>query len=63
MKRWITPKQAAEYLSLHLISVYRLMAKGVIPSVRIGRSVRVDLKALDELLEKQIRGKYNEKFI
>jgi len=63
MRRWITPKEAAEYLSLHPVSIYRLIAKGVIPSVKIGHSVRVDLKALDELLERQIKGKYNEKFI
>jgi len=63
MKRWITPKEAAEYLSLHPISVYRLMAKGLIPSIKIGHSVRVDLKALDEIFERQIKGKYNEKII
>jgi len=63
MRRWITPRETAEYLSLHPISVYRLMAKGIIPSVKIGRSVRIDLKALDEFLERQLKGKCYERNI
>ena len=50
-RRWISPKECAGYLSLHLISVYRLIDKGLIPATRIGRSIRIDMKKLDAQLE------------
>jgi len=50
-KRWITPKEAANYLSLHLKTVYVKISKGEIPASRIGGSIRVDKKKLDELME------------
>jgi excisionase family DNA binding protein len=53
-KRWISPRECAGYLSLHLISVYRLIAKKQIPAAKIGRAVRIDVKALEEKLTSQI---------
>ncbi|MBD3330946.1 helix-turn-helix domain-containing protein [Candidatus Peregrinibacteria bacterium] len=50
IRRWITVNQAAEYLSLHPISVRRLIDRGKIPAAKIGRSVRVDLKKLEHQL-------------
>ena len=50
--RWITIRQAAEYIGLHPKSLYRACQQGKIPSVKapgIGR--RVDKLALDRLLE------------
>lgn len=53
-KRWISPAEAASYLSLSAAGVRRLMRQGVIPNVKIGHSRRVDLRALDAELESQI---------
>jgi len=55
-RRWISPKETSEYLSIHLQTVYSLISRGIIPATRIGRSVRVDLKALEEALETIKRG-------
>jgi excisionase family DNA binding protein len=49
-RRWISINSAAEYLALHPVTVRRLIDRGEIPAVRIGRNVRVDLKTLDEKL-------------
>jgi len=55
-RRWISPKECAEYLSIHVKSCYRLIDKGEIPGARIGGSVRVDLKKLEEImLERQAK--------
>lgn len=55
-RRWITINEAANYLSLHPKSVYSLASRKIIPSVKIGRSVRIDLKALEASLEGQVKG-------
>ena len=50
--RWLTIRQASEYMGLHPKSLYRACLQGKIPSVKqpgIGR--RVDRLALDKLLE------------
>lgn len=52
-RRWITVKEASNYLSQHPVTIRRKIDRGEIPASKIGRSVRVDLKALDEMLEKQ----------
>jgi excisionase family DNA binding protein len=51
-KRWISPKEAGEYLSLSTAGVRRLMARGIIPSVKLGHSRRFDLRELEVKLEK-----------
>jgi len=53
-KRWITPREAAEYLSLNPKTIYAQAAAGIIPSAKIGGSIRIDKKKLDEQLENQI---------
>jgi len=53
-KRWITPRECAEYLSLNVKTIYAQAATGIIPSAKIGGSVRIDKKKLDEQLENQI---------
>ena len=50
-RRWISVKDAAEYLAIHPVTCRRLIDRGKIPAIKIGRSVRVDLKALDKKLE------------
>lgn len=55
-RRWITPRETAEYLDCHLMTVYAWIDSGRIPAVRIGRSVRIDLRALEADLERQVSG-------
>jgi len=50
-KRWISVREASRYLSLHEITVRRLIDHGVIPASRIGRNVRVDMRKLNDQLE------------
>lgn len=56
-RRWISPKEASKYLSLHLMTIYQLIYADKLPAVRIGRSVRVDLKALEAMLEAQVESR------
>lgn len=53
-KRWITVSETAEYLSLHPQSVYVLINRGQIPTARVGRNIRVDLKALEIMMEEEV---------
>ena len=50
-KRWITVKQAAEYLSMHPVTLRRKLYKNEIPHSRIGRTIRIDLQKLNSQLE------------
>lgn len=45
--------EVAEFLQIGRSRAYELVADGKIPSVRIGRSVRVSRKELDRWLEEQ----------
>lgn len=54
-RRWITCKEAGEYLSLNEKTVYRQASAGIIPSAKIGGSIRIDKMKLDEQLEAQER--------
>jgi len=54
VRRWITVKEAANYLSLHPTTVYRLIDHDLIPATRVGRNIRVDLKALEAMMEEEI---------
>ena len=40
---YVTTAQAAKILSLHKNTVHRLTKKGTIPSLRMGRAVRIPL--------------------
>jgi len=53
-RRWISPRECSEILGCHLMTVYSWINSGKLVAARIGRRfVRVDLKALEEDLEKQ----------
>lgn len=56
-KRWISPREAALYLGVHLMTIYGWINAEKIPAARIGRLVRVDLRALDGILEAQAEGR------
>lgn len=50
MKEVLTPKEAAEYLSVHVRTLYRLVKKGEIPGRKVGGSWRFKKDALDAWL-------------
>jgi len=52
-RRWITIFECSTYLNLHKQSIYRLISQGKIKAGRVGRNLRIDLKALDEQLENE----------
>lgn len=52
-RRWISVREASEYLSIHFKSCYRLIDRGEIPAAKIGGNVSVDLKWLREILEER----------
>jgi len=50
MKEILTPREAAEYLSVHVRTIYRLAKNGEIPGRKVGGSWRFKKDALDEWL-------------
>jgi excisionase family DNA binding protein len=46
----LTPREAAEYLSIHVRTIYRLVKNGKIPCRKVGGSWRFKKYALDEWL-------------
>lgn len=50
MKEIMTPREAAEYLSVHVRTIYRLVKNGEIPGRKVGGSWRFKKTALDEWL-------------
>lgn len=50
MKEVLTPKEAAEYLSVHVRTIYRLVKKGELPGRKVGGSWRFKKDALDAWL-------------
>ena len=46
----MTPRQAAEYLCVHVRTIYRLAKNGNIPGRKVGGSWRFKKDALDEWL-------------
>jgi len=55
-RRWITVNECAELLSLHPMDVRKIIARGKISAVRIGRTVRDDLRTIETQLETQAQG-------
>ena len=49
-KEIMTPREAAEYLSVHVRTIYRLAKNGDIPGRKVGGSWRFKKDALDEWL-------------
>jgi len=57
-RRWISPREAAEYLGCHLQTVYGWIDSGKLVAARIGRRfVRIDFQALKGDLTAQAEGK------
>jgi len=57
----MTPREAAEYLSVHVRTLYRLVKHGEIPGRKIGGSWRFKKDALDEWLSIREDPSSNEK--
>jgi excisionase family DNA binding protein len=52
-RRLLSPEQAAAYLGLRSrFAVYRLVASGQIPALRLANKLRIDLQDLELLIEK-----------
>lgn len=49
-KEIMTPREAADYLSVHVRTIYRLAKNGEIPGRKVGGSWRFKKGALDEWL-------------
>jgi excisionase family DNA binding protein len=55
--RLMNAQDIAEALSIGLSTVYLLMDRGELPSIRIGRSVRVRPEDLEEFIESRVQRK------
>jgi excisionase family DNA binding protein len=53
-RRWLSAREAGIYLGIHPQTVFDLCRRGLIPSIRIGGSRRIDLLKLNAFLEAQI---------
>jgi len=49
-KEVLTPREAADYLNIHVRTIYRLAKRGDIPGRKIGGSWRFKKDVLDEWL-------------
>ncbi|AKU43387.1 DNA-binding protein [Bacillus phage Silence] len=56
MTNMLTTDELAEKLGVSFMTIHRLRKKGL-PCVKIGRSVRFDVKDVSEWIEKQKEGK------
>jgi excisionase family DNA binding protein len=50
MKEVLTPREAAEYLNIHIRTIYRLVKSGEIPGRKVGGSWRFKRTDLEEWL-------------
>ena len=53
MEALMTTKEAAEYLRLNYMTVYKLAQRGKIPATKVGGSWRVKREILDQWLSGQ----------
>jgi len=52
----LKPAEAAEMLAIGRTRIYEMLACGELPSLRIGRSIRVPVAALEQWVEKRRTG-------
>ena len=53
MREILTPREAAEYLSVHVRTIYRLAKTGGVPCRKVGGSWRFKKQALDDWLTRR----------
>ena len=56
-KLLLRPGEAAEGLGVDWSKIYALMANGAVPSIRVGRTVRVPAAALRRWVEEQTQSR------
>ena len=49
----LKPTEAADMLGIGRTRIYEMLAEGELPSIRIGRSVRVPVAALNKWIEER----------
>jgi excisionase family DNA binding protein len=54
-KLFVKPSEAADALGLGRSKTYQLIASGTLPSVRIGKSIRVPVEALRRWADSQVK--------
>jgi excisionase family DNA binding protein len=54
LRRLITAKEASQYLSLSMDTVYRMASLKKLPYLKIGDRVLFDVKALDQWIERHM---------
>ena len=54
-RRWLSIKEASFRLGIHEITLYRLAAKGQVPSAKLGGRIFIDWYKLEEALEIQTK--------
>jgi excisionase family DNA binding protein len=59
-KLLLRPAEAAEVIGLGRSKMYELLAKGIVPSIKIGKSVRVPVAALRKWVEQQLQEQTQE---
>lgn len=52
----MTPKQVADYLQLHPMTIYRYISEGKLAAIKIGGRYRIKREALEKLLAESITG-------
>ena len=50
-KEILSPKQAADYLNITTITLYKLLKSGQVPASKFGRQWRIKREILDRFLE------------
>ncbi len=58
----LTPRQAAEYLSVHVRTIYRLAKHGEIPGRKVGGSWRFKKEIIDQWLSGKALSKIDRPF-
>lgn len=56
----MSPKDAAVYLGLHAITIYRLIKKGELPAFKVGGQWRFKKDLLDKWIESRIKNRESE---
>jgi excisionase family DNA binding protein len=60
MEQIYTVPEVARYLKLSKSKVYNLVQRGEIPSIKIGRNVRIRQSDLDQWLDEQTQPGYSD---
>jgi excisionase family DNA binding protein len=59
-REWLGYEEARRLVGLSRTTLYRLVKTGEIKGARIGRSVRINRASLEEYMERQTVGGYQE---